>query len=326
MRYRDSLSLVLILVLSLNFSPVTHAEEAIFSDVSSGSPYFTTLKYLKEQGLINGYEDGSFQPDKEINRAEALAILSKAIKREGAKIQEEPLSFADVKKEDWFYKDVEDAWGNGLVHGYPDQLFHPEKALKVAEGLKMVLLQEGDTLPTEVLTPPYSDVPIDAWAAPYAQVAKERTLFLESRSDGSLQSDASLTRGTFAQLIYRLIKSAKGSRFARATWYADFMAKTRTASGEPYEPRQFTTAHKTLPFGTLLHVTSLSNGKSVDVVVNDRGPYPRGIDLDLSRSAFEALAPAGTGIITVEFEVIKSPESKDTNTDELPPKIVEYGF
>lgn len=284
-----------------------------FNDVQKGDTYFVAIQYLKSQNLIDGYEDGTFKPDQEINRAEALKILLKAIKGVETK-NAAPFNFNDVKESDWFYPYVKTAWDNYLVKGYDDKLFHPEKKINLAEGLKIVLMQEADTIPTSVEKPPYSDVSINDWYAPYAQVAKERTLFLETRTAGKLNPGTILTRGGFATLIYRTIKTKQGSKFARASWYGDLLAHQSTASGEPFEPNHFTAAHKTLPFGTKILVTNLSNGKTVVVTINDRGPYVTGIDLDLSKSAFGAIAPVGAGITTVEFKEITTEEAQQLNT------------
>jgi rare lipoprotein A len=306
-----AIRIIPVLILSAWSITSTSAQANLFNDVSSPNKNFVAIQYLKQQNLIEGYADGSFKPDQEINRAEAIKMLLKAISGQETK-NNNPFSFDDVKKTDWFYSYLQTAWDRYLVKGYPDKLFHPEKNINLAESLKITLLEEGKTIPTAVSTPPYTDVNITDWYAPYAQISKERTLFLESRSNGALNADTIMNRGSFAELIYRTIKSSEGSRFARATWYADLLAKQNTASGEPYEPDHFTVAHKTLPFGTKLLVTCLSNGKTVEVTVNDRGPYATGVDLDLSRSAFEALASTGTGIINVEYKEI--------------PKIDQYGF
>ncbi|MBR1216170.1 septal ring lytic transglycosylase RlpA family protein [Bradyrhizobium sp. JYMT SZCCT0180] len=71
-----------------------------------------------------------------------------------------------------------------------------------------------------------------------------------------------------------------------ATFYA---SGRRTASGQPFNPSGFTAAHRTLPFGSRVTVTNPRNGTSVTVVINDRGPFTRGVTLDLSRGAARAI-------------------------------------
>lgn len=78
-----------------------------------------------------------------------------------------------------------------------------------------------------------------------------------------------------------------------------------TANGEQFDPEALTAAHKTLPFDTRVRVTNPSNGKSVVVRINDRGPYISGRCIDLSRAAFRSIASLGLGHITVEYEILR---------------------
>jgi rare lipoprotein A len=74
------------------------------------------------------------------------------------------------------------------------------------------------------------------------------------------------------------------------------------ASGGRFNPNAMTAAHKTLPFGTRVRVTSLSSGRSVEVVINDRGPYVAGRVIDLSRRAAENLGMTGAGLAKVSVQ------------------------
>ncbi|MFG2038839.1 septal ring lytic transglycosylase RlpA family protein [Dactylosporangium sp. NPDC048998] len=86
------------------------------------------------------------------------------------------------------------------------------------------------------------------------------------------------------------------------SFYADGQT---TASGEPFNPDGLTAAHKTLKFGTMVRVTNLANGKSVDVRINDRGPFVAGRCLDLARGAFVKIASVSAGVINAKYEVLK---------------------
>ena len=77
-----------------------------------------------------------------------------------------------------------------------------------------------------------------------------------------------------------------------------------TASGEKLDGRQLTAAHRTLPFGTRLRVTNLSNGHSVTVRINDRGPFVRGRDVDVSYSAAQTLGMTEQGVAKVKLEIV----------------------
>lgn len=75
-----------------------------------------------------------------------------------------------------------------------------------------------------------------------------------------------------------------------ASYYADKFHGRRTASGEKFDMNKMTAAHKKLPFGTKIRVTNEANGKSVIVTVNDRGPFVKAREIDLSKKAFMAIA------------------------------------
>lgn len=84
-----------------------------------------------------------------------------------------------------------------------------------------------------------------------------------------------------------------------ASYYSDSLAGNSTASGEPYNPTRLTAAHKSLPFGTHLRVTRVDDGASVDVIVNDRGPFVSGRIIDLSRSAAQRIDLIREGVAEV---------------------------
>jgi rare lipoprotein A len=79
--------------------------------------------------------------------------------------------------------------------------------------------------------------------------------------------------------------------------------KGKTARGEHYDPEKFTAAHKTLPLGTRLRITDKRTGRSVDVEVNDRGPFTRGRVLDLSLAAAKQLGVIDRGLTYVTADI-----------------------
>jgi rare lipoprotein A len=95
----------------------------------------------------------------------------------------------------------------------------------------------------------------------------------------------------------------------QASWYGEPHHGQKTASGEIYDMRQFTAAHRTLPMGTRLVVTNLRNGRSVEVRVNDRGPVAAGRIIDLSYAAAEELGALSDGIFPVRVRVV-SPSAR----------------
>ncbi|MFP9112855.1 septal ring lytic transglycosylase RlpA family protein [Flavobacterium sp. RHBU_3] len=90
-----------------------------------------------------------------------------------------------------------------------------------------------------------------------------------------------------------------------ATYYANKFNGRKTTSGERFHNSKYTAAHMRLPFGTMVRVTNESNGKSVDVKVNDRGPYSKKYEIDLTRQAFmEIASKKGSGSFKVKIEII----------------------
>jgi hypothetical protein len=113
---------------------------------------------------------------------------------------------------------------------------------------------------------------------------------------GALQPSVALQYGDVSQL------GIGGGQIMMASYYGYSHAGLMTASGVPFDPMGFTAAHKTMPLGTPLLVSY--GGKSVEVTVNDRGPYGDGIDIDLSQAAAEAIGLTGPGITPVEVVVL----------------------
>jgi rare lipoprotein A len=92
----------------------------------------------------------------------------------------------------------------------------------------------------------------------------------------------------------------------QASWYGLRFHGRRTASGDRYDQRALTAAHKTLPFGTMVRVRSLVNGKEIEVRINDRGPFVRGRVVDVSLAAAEALGMMAQGVNQVSLHVAAS--------------------
>jgi rare lipoprotein A len=92
----------------------------------------------------------------------------------------------------------------------------------------------------------------------------------------------------------------------KATYYGDSLAGNKTASGEVYDPRAFTAAHRTLPFGTVVRVVRLDTQRYVYVRITDRGPFGnRQRIIDLSKIAAERLGMLRAGVVKVRVEVLE---------------------
>ena len=101
-----------------------------------------------------------------------------------------------------------------------------------------------------------------------------------------------------------------------ASYYGEPFHGRPTSSGEPFDMNAYTAAHRTLPFGTMVEVTNLENGKKVIVRINDRGPFVGNREIDLSRAAAEALGMIGQGIARVSIKRVGQQEvALETNTE-----------
>src|SRR5215470_6781502 len=99
----------------------------------------------------------------------------------------------------------------------------------------------------------------------------------------------------------------EGRQEGVASWYGPGFHGKRTANGEIYDQYELTAAHQTLPLGTRALVTSLTNGRSVEVRINDRGPFVGDRIIDLSYAAARVVGMIGPGTMPVRVEVLDGP-------------------
>lgn len=121
---------------------------------------------------------------------------------------------------------------------------------------------------------------------------------------GALAAVAAVTLAA-AGCARRQGTAGDGAEEGLASFYADRLLGRRTASGAPYDRAAMTCAHRTWAFGTRLRVTVLESGRSVVVVVNDRGPHVPGRVVDLSGAAARALGLLGRGVARVRVERLR---------------------
>lgn len=106
------------------------------------------------------------------------------------------------------------------------------------------------------------------------------------------------------------VTAPAGAEKGRLAWYGRKFAGRRTASGEAYNPDAMTMAHKTLPFGTVVEVTNLANGKKAKLRVNDRGPTQADRVGDVSLAAARALGMTKAGVVEASIVVVSEPKPK----------------
>jgi rare lipoprotein A len=98
--------------------------------------------------------------------------------------------------------------------------------------------------------------------------------------------------------------SKTGGTIGIASFYAEKYHGKKTASGQIFDMNKMTAAHRTLPFGQMVRVTNLANNRSVQVVINDRGPFVKGRIIDVSLAAARKLDMVKAGVAKVRLEVL----------------------
>lgn len=213
--------------------------------------------------------------------------------------------FRDVSTRDWFYNTVVSAKNKQIIaSGANVKYFRPRAAVNLAEALHMLFNSANVNTAIFEENPP-AGIPTDSWFAKDFAYAAFHSI-ISQRGDGTVaEPDKQLSRGELALIIYRFLLTQNNISFGFASWYADGAARTTLTRNSEFAERFMTAAHRTLPFGAVVRVTNISNGNSVEVVINDRGPFVTGRIIDLSRSAFSALESPTAGVIQVQMEVLE---------------------
>ncbi|MBN2306477.1 beta-propeller domain-containing protein [Candidatus Peregrinibacteria bacterium] len=180
-----------IFLLSLLFL-VPNARAEVFSDVQGEHFNGDAIQFLKDNGIVQGYPDGSYKPDNRINRAEFTKIIIEAIYSDEEIEACSAASFPDVPAGEWFSKYVCMAKKHGVVSGYPDGTFKPAGFINFAEASKIIVEAE-DVISVST----YID---EAWYAGYV-----KTLETLRAIPITVQAfDKQITRGEMSEIVYRL--------------------------------------------------------------------------------------------------------------------------
>ncbi len=193
------LSLINIILLSTIFCINTIS--AKFSDVPQTQKNYKAIIYLQENNIVNGYQDGTFKPNKEVKRSEALKMILLGSEIEGEKAQTKP--FPDTPITQWYTEYVNVAKVLKIINGNKDGLFEPAKTLNLAGALKIVLkTNEIDTSSIKITIKPFQDIKTDDWFAQYFQYAKQKNII--SSNITYIKPAADMTRGDLAEIMYRV--------------------------------------------------------------------------------------------------------------------------
>ena len=174
--------------------------KGLFVDVSVVHPHFEAISFLKNEGVIQGYPDGSFKPENNVSRVEVLKFILEGI---DAKIADtKSLPFSDTDSSAWYANYLQTALYLGIVNGYPDGTFKPGNTVNKAEFLKMLIEAMNTDIDPEVTYMPFTDVDKDAWYAPYVQFAyKKNIMDFDGRT---FNPQEEMTRENVAEAMYRV--------------------------------------------------------------------------------------------------------------------------
>jgi len=187
---------------------------ADFSDVAEANRFRRAIGFVKKAGIVGGYDDGTYRPEQEINRAEFVKIL--AMSRFSAELEsfvesESAEQFADIESEVWFAKFVNFARQKEILSGYDDGTFRPANLVNLAEVVKIVVKTFGWTVEAAEEG--------QAWYEPYFARAKKLDILPADFTDPASE----LTRGQMAELITRAMKYQSGD-------LVDYLEQTESAT------------------------------------------------------------------------------------------------
>ncbi len=172
-----------------------------FPDVPEDHENYDAIEYLDSNGVIDGYQDGTFGPEDLVTRAQAMKIVVGALGIDFG--GEYEAVFPDVYETEWYFPYVMAGAEAEIVNGYDDGTFKPGDDVNLAELLKIIVLASDVALP-EVEDDIYADVPADIWFAPHTLYARNHNIVFPDEY-GYLHAESSMTRARFSEVVYRMM-------------------------------------------------------------------------------------------------------------------------
>ena len=164
----------------------------------------SAITYWQDNGLISGYEDGTFKPDKSITRAEFAVMLNKAL----GFVDKGNVSFSDVKAGDWYYDAVAIAVEAGYCSGYEDGTFKPNETITRAEAAVMIALAKN-LVKNETVITKFTDITnIPLWAKDYVG-AVVNAGFMSGRPNGTFDATNTITRAEAVSSLDRAMSKTE---------------------------------------------------------------------------------------------------------------------
>jgi len=169
-----------------------------------------TITSWQEKGLIAGYQDGTFKPNKQVTRAEFIHILNTSLKL----TKQGEVKFSDVKETDWFYKDVQIAVGNGYANGTPDNMFMPNTTLTRAEAAVFIANILNEKSDKQLM---FSDInTIPAWAKSSVSLMIEKG-YMSGYPDNTFAANNKLTRAEAVTILDKVLTQKEQNEMKQDT-------------------------------------------------------------------------------------------------------------
>ena len=194
------------------------ASAAEFSDVQAGTALHAAVTELRSRGVVQGYDDGTFRPNQQVNRAEAVKMIVAPLLEEKEILAVDRSAYDDVPGGVWFLPFVEYARGTlGIIDSPPKQKqFRPADSVLEAEFFKILLLAYGEDVQgsyAEIRSPLAVDVTsADEWYYPYMRLALAHSLLISDTEGNKLNPGKTLTRGDVAIFVFRYLMHRDGRR------------------------------------------------------------------------------------------------------------------
>ena len=236
--YRNNFRKFFAVLLSLTM--MLSMKVALFADLTDVSSHWAKdeIQYLTVKGVVGGYSDGEFKPDKTITRAEFFKMLNKIF----GYSNKAQVSFDDVKDTDWYYEEIQKAVEAGYVSGYPDNTIRPNEEITRQEVAKVIALAFGLNYESSNFFHLFEDDDqMASWARPYIGALYNKG-FVSGYQDGTYRPENNLTRGEAAKILsnaagvlYNIpgtyVKNAEGNVIVNTT---DITLKDMTIKGDLY--------------------------------------------------------------------------------------------
>lgn len=181
---------------------ITNNISGKFSDVSTTHSYYNSISYFTKKGILKGYSNNTFGPEKNITRAEFLALLMQSMKIE-PKTKSTTNAFNDIPKNHWVNNYIGEAVKRNIIKT-TNKSFRPDAPITRIEFMAMLVSVNNDALPP-IVTKVWKDVVSNHWSYPYALFAFQNNLF-EKIDGNEFKPNISLSRGEVAEALYRYLK------------------------------------------------------------------------------------------------------------------------